>query len=59
MKIQRYNTNGELDSYGDFVKIEDMEEIVDFLYEVMSSKPDVAFDLLMEHGVHFLDKWRL
>jgi hypothetical protein len=56
--ITRYNTNGEVSEYGDFVKKEDMEELVDFLYEVMTSKADVAIDLLMDKGVDFLEKWQ-
>jgi len=56
--ITRYNKNGEVSQYGDFVKIEDMEELVDYLYEVMTSTPDIAFDLLVDKGTDFLEKWR-
>ena len=56
--ITRYNTNGEVSEYGDFVKKEDMEELVDFLYEVMRSRADIAIDLLMDIGVDFLEKWQ-
>jgi hypothetical protein len=38
--------------------MEDMEELVDYLYEVMTSTPDIAFDLLMDKGTDFLEKWR-
>ncbi len=55
--ITRYDGHGEVNQYGDFVKVEDMEELVTFLYEVMTSKADVAIDLLMDRGVEFLDKW--
>jgi hypothetical protein len=57
--ITRYNTNGEVDEYGDFVSVEDVEPLVDFLYQVMTSNADVAFDLLMDHGVEFLEKFRV
>jgi hypothetical protein len=57
--ITRYNTNGEVDEYGDFVRVEDVEPLVDFLYQVMTSNADVAFDLLMDHGVEFLEKFRV
>jgi hypothetical protein len=40
------------------VKKEDMEELVDFLYEVMTSRADIAIDLLMDKGVDFLEKWQ-
>jgi hypothetical protein len=56
--ITRYNTNGEVSEYGELVKKEDMEELVDFLYEVMTSQVDVAIDLLMDKGVDFLEKWQ-
>jgi hypothetical protein len=56
--ITRYNINGEVDKYGDFVKMQDMEELVDFLYEVMTSKSDVAIDLLVDKGVEYLEKWQ-
>lgn len=56
--ITRYNTDGEIDSLGDFVKMEDMEELVDFLYEVMTSNVDIAIDLLMDKGVEYLEKWQ-
>jgi hypothetical protein len=56
--ITRYNTNGEVSEYGELVKIQDMEELVDFLYEVMTSKADVAIDILMDKGVDFLGKWQ-
>jgi hypothetical protein len=55
--ITRYGTDGEISEYGEFVKVEDMEELVTFLYQVMTSKVDVAIDLLMDRGVEFLDKW--
>jgi len=58
MKITRYNSSGEIESHGDFVKVQDMEELVDFLYEVMTSEADSAFDLLMDKGVQFLEKWQ-
>jgi hypothetical protein len=55
--ITRYDEQGKINQYGDFVKVEDMEELVTFLYEIMTSKADVAIDLLMDKGVDFLDKW--
>jgi hypothetical protein len=55
--ITRYDEQGKINQYGDFVKVEDMDELVTFLYEIMTSKADVAIDLLMDKGVDFLDKW--
>lgn len=55
--IQRYNELGELHKTGDFVKLEDMQELLDFLYEVMRSKADVAIDLLADKGEDYLHQW--
>ena len=55
--IQRYNELGELHETGDFVKLEDMQELLDFLYEVMRSKADVAIDLLADEGEDYLHQW--
>jgi hypothetical protein len=56
--INRYDVNGELNQYGEFVKMEDVQKLVDFLYEVMSSNADVAIDMLVEHGEELLEKWQ-
>jgi hypothetical protein len=56
--ITRYNTNGEVSEYGKLVKMEDVQKLVDFLYEVMSSNADVAIDMLVEHGEELLEKWQ-
>jgi len=56
--IERYNTNGNISQYGEFVKMEDVQHLVDFLYEVMSSDVDVAIDMLVEHGEELLEKWQ-
>jgi len=55
--IARYNTDGEIDSLGDFVKMEDAQKLVDYLYEVMTSPADIAIDLLMERGTDVLEEW--
>lgn len=55
--ITRYNGNGQIDQFGEFVKIDDMQELVDFLYHVMRSKADVAIDLLAEKGENYLEQW--
>jgi hypothetical protein len=56
--IERYDTNGNISQYGEFVKMEDVQHLVDFLYEVMSSDADVAIDMLVEHGEELLEKWQ-
>lgn len=56
--ITRYNGNGETDQYGEFVKMEDVEPLVDFLYEVMSSEVDTAIDILTNNGTELLEKWQ-
>jgi hypothetical protein len=56
--INRYDVNGELNQYGEFVKMEDVQHLVDFLYELMSSNADVAIDMLVEHGEELLEKWQ-
>jgi len=56
--IERYDTNGNISQYGEFVKMEDVQHLVDFLYEVMSSEVDVAIDMLVEHGEELLEKWQ-
>ena len=56
--IERYDTNGNISQYGEFVKMEDVQHLVDFLYEVMSSDVDVAIDMLVEHGEELLEKWQ-
>jgi hypothetical protein len=38
--------------------MEDVQKLVDFLYEVMSSNADVAIDMLVEHGEELLEKWQ-
>lgn len=56
--ITRYDTFGKISPYGEFIKKDDVEELVDFLYEVMSSDPDTAIDLLSETGLTLLEKWQ-
>jgi hypothetical protein len=56
--IERYDTNGNISQYGEFVKMEDVQHLVDFLYEVMSSNADIAIDMLVEHGEELLEKWQ-
>jgi hypothetical protein len=56
--INRYDVNGELNQYGEFVKMEDVQHLVDFLYELMSSNADVAIDMLVEHGEELLEEWQ-
>jgi hypothetical protein len=56
--IERYDTSGNISQYGEFVKMEDVQPLVDFLYEIMSSNVDIAIDLLMDKGVDFLEKWQ-
>ena len=56
--IERYDTNGNISQYGEFVKMEDVQHLVDFLYEVMSSNADIAIDMLVEHGGELLEKWQ-
>jgi hypothetical protein len=56
--IERYDTNGNISQYGEFVKMEDVQHLVDFLYEIMSSNADVAIDMLVEHGEELLEKWQ-
>lgn len=55
--IQRYNEQGEIAGSGDFVKLEDMQELLDFLYQLMRSKADVAIDLLVDKGEDYLQQW--
>lgn len=55
--IQRYNEIGQPHETGDFVKMEDMQELLEFLYHVMGSKADVAIDLLAEKGEDYLKQW--
>lgn len=55
--IQRYNEQGEVDGSGDFVKLEDMQELLDFLYQLMRSNADVAIDLLADKGESYLQQW--
>lgn len=55
--IQRYNQQGEVDGSGDFVKLEDMQELLDFLYQLMRSNADVAIDLLADKGESYLQEW--
>jgi hypothetical protein len=57
--ITRYNIDGEVDKYGDFVKVEDYEPLLDFLYQVMTSKSDVAIDLLCDSGIEFLEQFQV
>lgn len=57
--IERFNQKGELDVTGEFVKLDDMQELLEFLYTVMASKADVAIDILAEKGEEYLQKWHV
>lgn len=55
--ITRYDKNGEVNSLGEFVKMEDAQRLVDFLYEVMSCEVDTAIDILVNDGEDILQEW--